>query len=164
MPEKDNQEQAVTISEQKIVSRLTSDAPPPYSEVMTHDWTVKNDPKRSLAPPYEPPCIPMTNVTSEPVVQNSYSVNGEATNVSPAVVRTPPTSAPERTREQPSAEYELQMQLSYNMDKRIMGMIAGLLVFFIMGTPLTLFFTVPGLYCIYKVGVYRCEPYHHCCI
>ena len=46
MPEKDGQIQAVSIPKQETVNRLTSDdAPPPYSEVITHDWPVRNDPR-----------------------------------------------------------------------------------------------------------------------
>ena len=48
-------------------------------------------------------------------------------------------------------EDELRTMLQQNMKSKVMCMYATLIIFFFVGTPLTLFFTVPALHSIYKV-------------
>ena len=146
MPEKDGQTQGVTIIQQETVNRLTSDdGPPPYSEVKTHDWTVRNDPRITSAQPYNPSRVLMT---PNPAAQNSAdNYHSTTTNATSTVLKIPPTSVVTRAREQPP-EYELQIQPYNNM---ILLMIISLLLLFMLGTPLTLLCTVPALYHICKV-------------
>ena len=139
MAEKDFPEHAVSISEQETVQGLTSNGPPVYSEVMTHDWTIQNDPQRSLAPPYEPPSVPMTNLSPGPVIHSSAS--GVSTG---STVVTTPLPMPAYQPQDPRTPV---LRTSHSK----MFVIIWIVIFFFAGTPLTLLCTLPALYCLWKV-------------
>ena len=143
MSEKDSQTQAVTISQQETVNRRTSyDAPPLYSEVITHDWIVRNNSRASSAQPYSPSRV---LVTPNPAAHNSANNYGATTNTNITVVTTPLIPAP---GEQQTESSEMQLQ-RYNI--LMLLTIVWLLLLFMLGTPLTLVCTVPALYHIHKV-------------
>ena len=136
MAEKDCQEHAVSISEQETVQGLTSTGPPAYSEVMTYGWTIQNDPQRSLAPPYEPPSVPMTNLSPGPVIHSSAS--GASTGST--VVTSPPQQNTTTTQSRIDSD-RVQSIPNVNSNSRTlllcsMGcMTIILLIFFFLGTP-----------------------------
>ena len=150
MAEKDCQEHAVSISEQETVQGLTSTGPPAYSEVMTYGWTIQNDPQRSLAPTYEPPSVPMTNLSPGPVVHSSAS----GVSTSSTVVTFPPQQNTTTTQSRIDGVYSSAGTSGYSqtcLQHAVRCMIVVLLILFFVGTPLTLFCTVPALYCTCKV-------------
>ncbi len=73
------------------MERLTSEAPPSYSEVLGHRWTVNNDPASGIngqAPPYKPTVVQQE--TSAPPVRLMVPVRNDPTPPTRIVVVTPP--------------------------------------------------------------------------
>ena len=125
---------------------------------MTHDWTIQNDPQRSLAPTYEPPTVPMTNPTLGPVAHSSASgVNTHST-----VATSFPQQYTVVTQPRIDGVHSTAGTVAYSqtcLQHAVRGMIVILLILFFVGTPLTLFCTVPGLYCICKVHTVQFVSY-----
>ena len=158
MAEKDCQEHAVSISEQETVQGLTSTGPPAYSEVMTYGWTIQNDPQRNLAPPYEPPSVPTTNPTLGPVVHSSASGVSTGSTVATSF----PLQFATVTQSRIDGVYSTAGTRVYSqtcLQNAVRVMIVILLILIFVGTPLTLFCTVPALYCtckVYSILAYIC--------
>ena len=152
------------------MERLTSEAPPPYSEVVGHSPTVNKDPaseRNEQAPPYQHPAL-QQYISLPPVrlVSNNLMPPPRRVIVTPpptrVVVVTPPQpSAPTTVpRRRPELYTRGDTQLSQNQVqdqvnfKLCCTVFCSILLFFL-ATPLSLLVTLPSLYCVCKVCVDR---------
>ncbi len=135
------------------MERLTSEAPPPYSEVVGHSRTVNNDPaseRNEQAPPYQPPAV-QQEMSLPPV----RLVSNNPTPLTRVVVTPPQPSAPIRFTV-PAGLHTATTRLSQNQvrdqvkNKLCCVVFCSVLLFFL-ATPLSLLITLPSLYCVCKV-------------
>ncbi len=123
------------------MERLTSEAPPPYSEVVGHSQTANNDPaseRNEQASPYQPPAV-QQDISLPPV----RLVSNNPTPPTRVVVVTPPQPSPDTQLLQNAVQSQVEIKL-------FSAVFCSLILFFL-ATPLSLLVTLPSIYCICKV-------------
>ncbi len=129
---------------------LTTDGPPLYSEVMSPTWTA-NDPGRSKAPPYQPSDSPLDLDLQHEMEQfrtaYNYSINTQTTPSQPPGPIAVTGVAINRL------ETGGQTQRSRTANREMRNIVIVMIVLFFVGTPLSLFLTIPTLWCACKVDL-----------
>ncbi len=130
---------------------LTTDGPPLYSEVMSPTWTA-NDPGRGKAPPYLPPDSPvdLQHEMEQFPFPTAYNVNSINTRTTPSQPQPPGPVAVTGVAIN-RLETGVQTQRSRTANREMRNNVIVMIVLFFVGTPLSLFLTIPTLWCSCKV-------------